>query len=142
MTNGAPYGWWVRVAQGGFVAAVGAYFAYRARHAAVPSWAVVPLALVSARLLADPDVLEYYWAGLAVTALCVVWSVRDRRPEWRAGSCLATFVLFTMSLTASGQLGSALELLLLLAVLTWCLALTRRSAGGAPVGAAEPGPGT
>jgi hypothetical protein len=120
MSNTAPYGWGVRVAQGALVVLVGALFASRARRDGDGTrWAVVPLALVSMRLLADPDILEYYWTGLAMLGLCVVWSDQVRPPEWRLSASLVIFALLGAALTLRGRVGSVGELVLLVGILVF-----------------------
>jgi hypothetical protein len=121
LDNTAPYGWPVRLGQGALVILVGAVVAARARRSPVVAWAVVPVALVAARLLADPDVLEYYWAGLAMAALGLVWSLPERRPEWRGVGSVVVFGLLVVALTVRGRVGSVLELVLLVGILGYCI---------------------
>lgn len=56
-------GWGWRVVQGAAALSAGLVVGWVARGSAAGSWAV-PVAVVAARLLTDPILREYYWAGL------------------------------------------------------------------------------
>jgi hypothetical protein len=57
-----PYGWPLRLAQGAFAVGAGIAVARLLRHSPHALWAV-PLAIVSAKLLLDPDLYSYYLAA-------------------------------------------------------------------------------
>jgi hypothetical protein len=59
---GTPYGWPLRLAQGAFAVGAGMGVARLLRHSPHALWAV-PLAIVAAKLLLDPDLYSYYLAA-------------------------------------------------------------------------------
>jgi hypothetical protein len=66
--EGARVGWSLRLAQGALALAVGLIVAGLARRSVHALW-LVPFAVVAARLVVDPVVSDYYFAGLEGPAL-------------------------------------------------------------------------
>jgi hypothetical protein len=121
--NGASYGWPARLAQGVITVGVGAVIALRARQ--VPgSWPLVPAAVVSTRLLTDPDVLEYYWTAAALVALCVLWG-QTRPPRAQLYGSVGVFGLLVVVMSVPGQWGSWVQLVTLVLALLGCAVSTR-----------------
>lgn len=78
-----PYGWPLRFAQGALVVGAGVAVARFLRHSPHVLWAV-PLAIVAAKLLLDPDLYSYYLAapkGPIFVGAALVAS-RLRRQSW------------------------------------------------------------
>ena len=62
VTPGTPYGWPLRLVQGALAVGAGVGVARLLRHSPHALWAV-PLAIVAAKLLLDPDLYSYYLAA-------------------------------------------------------------------------------
>jgi hypothetical protein len=91
---GSEFPWALRVAQGGAAVAAGAALALSLRRSERAVW-VVPLAIVSVRVLLDPTIYSWYWLGVETVALVAAaelltrfplrWQHSPREPGWVGG---------------------------------------------------------
>lgn len=115
----APFGWELRLLQGGAALGLGLFAVARFRQPSTALWAV-PLIVVCARLAVDPVGAGYYWVPvqmLGVLALADLTARRDRRglsvllllyptylfnlvPQWVMASSGVAAVLLAMVLDA------------------------------------------
>ncbi|HET9944252.1 MAG TPA: hypothetical protein VFR56_01270, partial [Actinomycetes bacterium] len=129
------YPWSLRLLQAGLAVAVGVSTALLTRRSVYAPW-LVPLAVLAARLVADPLLFDYYWIAPAVTAAALVGAstVRGSVP---AVTCTAPLAVWLWT-SGSRDLAGAVALLLVTCVMAPVLVSRRarlRPSAAAPAAA-------
>lgn len=112
----APFGWELRLLQGGTALALGTLVALKLGGSSTALWGV-PLIVVSSRLLVDPISAGYYWIPVQMFGVLAVADVVARRDRPGGAALLLLYPTYLFNLAPSWVMATSGIVAVLLAVL-------------------------